>query len=725
MSATLCDSPLVDEFASIPRDTDLGPIARIQSQLGPCVLLTIPRGEKGPRVPKWQQLTMADMTPAYLAGLNHGQNIGVVLGTASERLCTIDVDNDNRLEEFLSLNPRLRESLISRGSRGGNVWIRVQGEYPLSGKLALAGEPWGEWRADGNQTVIYGEHPSGCKYRNNGRKPLEVELEAIRWPAALALPWEKPEASIPDPLQDCIFLPSGPLGLYESAERAFTILAKSETLFVRGGRVFQGVSSEGGLLTLEVVNEQAFRSRIERHGRVMAYRKGHHSAQLIKEAARCSTDTATAWLSSDAKNILPPIAAIHGCPILTETENGIEVLGKGYHRDCGGRLVTGGEMPHKMEFSEAVELLLDSVAEYDFATPADKSRAIACLITPALRSSGLLEAHIPLFVVEADDSQAGKGFFLEQVQVIYRDPASIVTQRQGGVGSFDESLAQAMIAGRLFIQFDNIRGKIGSPYFESVLTCPRGNTVPARVPYRGEVQVRPDHFVFQLTSNGFETTRDLANRSCIIRIRKRRGFKFQRYPEGDLLNHIAANQARYLGAVYCVVAQWRARGKPCTEDIRGEGRFRQWAQALDWIGQEIFGLPPLMDGHEVAQERAANPALNWLRHVCLAAEADARLEESLTASDIVEISQGHSLDIPGLASDAVESKAKLRVGIIMGKVFKERDFVEYEGFQIRRTKITQYSEDRHWEEYKKYTISQTAGNAGNMRGNRANRCNIL
>ena len=35
---------------------------------------------------------MADMTPAYLAGLDHGQNIGVVLGTASERLCTIDAD---------------------------------------------------------------------------------------------------------------------------------------------------------------------------------------------------------------------------------------------------------------------------------------------------------------------------------------------------------------------------------------------------------------------------------------------------------------------------------------------------------------------------------------------------------------------------------------------------------------------------------------------------------
>ena len=46
--------------------------------------------------------------------------------------------------------------------------------------------------------------------------------------------------------------------------------------------------------------------------------------------------------------------------------------------------------------------------------------------------------------------------------------------------------------------------EIGSPYFEAVLTCPLGGTVAARVPYHGEVQVRPNRFVFQLTSNGFD-----------------------------------------------------------------------------------------------------------------------------------------------------------------------------------------------------------------------------
>ena len=120
-------------------------------------------------------------------------------------------------------------------------------------------------------------------------------------------------------------------------------------------------------------------------------------------------------------------------------------------------------------------------------------------------------------------------------------------------------------------------------------------------------------------------------------------------------------------------------------DIRGEGRFRQWAQILDWIVQEAFGLRPLMDGHEVAQERAANPALNWLRQVCLTAEADARLDEPLTASGIAEMCLAHSLEIPGVSNDAPESRAVLRIGQLMGKVFRDRQTIECDGFEILKS----------------------------------------
>jgi len=88
----------------------------------------------------------------------------------------------------------MRESLISRGARGGNVWLRIKDKYPPPAKFMLANTPWGEWRADRNQTVFHGRHPSGCDYTNNGKRPLTLSFDAINWPTGITLPsWKAPD----------------------------------------------------------------------------------------------------------------------------------------------------------------------------------------------------------------------------------------------------------------------------------------------------------------------------------------------------------------------------------------------------------------------------------------------------------------------------------------------------------------------------------------------------
>jgi hypothetical protein len=540
---------------------------------------------------------------------------------------------------------------------------------------------------------------------------FKEHVKSDRMGAAAESPEQTPEQKLP---ADYIILPSGPLSIYEAAEKAFQLLAKAQNIFLRGGAVFHLVNDpDDGLLKLKPLTEQAFRSRIERHGKILAWRAAPAGrGYLIKVDARCSLDNA-AMLASDAKNILPPIAALHACPILIETAEGeITFLHKGYHRVHGGRLIVAGAEPEYMPIEEAVELLLDMISEYEFVTPADKSRAIAAIIAPALKFGELLKTHFPVFVLEADDSQAGKGFFLESIQTIYAEKPSLVGQRKGGVGGLDESLCQALLNGRPFIQYDNVRGRIESQFFEMVMTCPIGGTVPARVPHRGEVQIRPDRFIFQLSSNGYESTPDMANRSCIIRIRKRRGHAFRKFDEGDLLDHVAAAQPQYLGAVYCVATQWFTHGKNASTDLHGEGRFRRVLQVMDWIVREIFGETPLLEGHKQAQERVANPALNWLRQTAIALEADARLNELLSASELFEVCRGHGIPIPGVADDASEQKVILRIGCLMAKLFGENAKLEAEGFQIERSEVPFYSE-QHRTEYKlkKYAFRRLASNS--------------
>jgi hypothetical protein len=490
-----------------------------------------------------------------------------------------------------------------------------------------------------------------------------------------------------EPQDNRIILPSGPMSISESAKRMFRIIAKHKKLYLYGDRVVEIARSNSDKIpVLTPVDGQSFRSRIEHYGPVMAYRVGSHQELLLKPDAKCSMDIALALLASQEKSLLPPIALIHNCPIFTREG----IIGSGYHPLSGGRLIKGGLMPPEMTLRKAVRLLLEVIAEFSFLEPSDKSRAISVILSPAFKPGELLKTHFPLFVFEADESQAGKGYFLEVVQALYREFASFVTQRKGGVGSFDESISQKLIDGRIFIQIDNVRGELNSQLFEAILTCPYGGTVPARIPHKGEVQIRPDRFIFQLTSNGFVSTRDLANRSCIVRIRKRRGFAFKRYAEGDLLSHVTANQPLFLGAIYRVLSEWCHRGMPATNDLRAEGRIRQWSQHLDWIIQHIFSLPPLMDGHTAAQERVSNPALDWLRAICLAVEDDRRLGQQLSATDLLYISQDHSISIPGLAEDAHEVKSKIHIGHMLSKIFGEYNIYEGDGFVIRKTEKPRY-----------------------------------
>ena len=118
-------------------------------------------------------------------------------------------------------------------------------------------------------------------------------------------------------------------------------------------------------------------------------------------------DTAKVLLDTLERELLPHIALIHNCPILTADG----ILTKGYHLACGGRLIRSSIVPEMMTLAEACEILLELVSEFNFLEPSDKSRAIAAIISPALKFGELLRKHFPLFLVEADASTAGKVSF--------------------------------------------------------------------------------------------------------------------------------------------------------------------------------------------------------------------------------------------------------------------------------------------------------------------------
>lgn len=158
-------------------------VQELRALLGPqALLLPWAKGTKGGRR-KWAHTTIERMEdPRYLAQLAEG-NIGVALGDKSAGLCSLDIDCDVELSEFLELNSAIGNTLRSRGRRGGNLWWQVAPPYPPLTLLKRRGKAWGEWRSTGGQTIIYGTHPTGPEYRIVNRvKPLAIKLIEIKWP---------------------------------------------------------------------------------------------------------------------------------------------------------------------------------------------------------------------------------------------------------------------------------------------------------------------------------------------------------------------------------------------------------------------------------------------------------------------------------------------------------------------------------------------------------------
>jgi hypothetical protein len=470
---------------------------------------------------------------------------------------------------------------------------------------------------------------------------------------------------------DGVVLPGGKVTITASAKSLYERAASKQTMFFRGGTVHKIVDGK-----LEILTPVTARSAFEQYAQFWVWRVGRNGKEVLKETVM-PQETAAAILACDeARKSLPVITGLCGCPIIFGDG---AIVGRGFHQPTG-LFITAGEMPIDMELQDAVELLQELVSEFAFQSPGDRSRALAAFITPAMKLGGHLKKFVPADVAEADQSQSGKTYRQRLIAAVYNENPSLVTCRSsGGVGSMDESLAAQLIAGRPFIQFDNFRGRFDSPHAEALLTAEK--SFPARVPFKPEVSIDPSRFFVMLSSNGVDTTRDFANRCSIVRNRKREGYKFKTYEEGDLLERVRAKQPEYLGAVFTVIKEWIGQGRNKTNDTRHD--FREWAQTLDWIVRNILKEAPLMEGHEEAQVRVSNPDQTFLRQLAIAVGENNRTGEQLIASMLYEIAESAGVAVPGLREPEAEAGKRV-IGSIMGRLFKSGDTVTIDEFTVKR-----------------------------------------
>lgn len=517
-----------------------------------------------------------------------------------------------------------------------------------------------------------------------------------------AKPLEDVFPDIAKPSRPAVVLPGKGVEISQAAAELGKLLGATGTWFRRGSAVLNLSMDDEGQPTLRQCRPASLPSAFETVAELKVLREGEDGP--IAVPAICSEQAAKLIMHANSfLESLPAIRILAQSPVLVES-NGelVEVIG--YHRESG--VLAYGSPTEAVPLPEAVSLLKTLVRDFKFSTNSDESRAIAAFITPALIQGGLLRGRSPIDLGEADQSQTGKGYRNKITAAIYRQSVTTVTQKSGGVGSLEESLNSALVKGANFIALDNVRGKIDSPAIESMLT---EDVYSARVPHAAAVEVDPRRVIIMMTSNKAQVTDDLANRSSCVRLLKQdERYQFQHFPEGDILEHVRANQPKYLGAVFAIIREWHRQGKPRSTETRHD--FRPWAQTLDWIVQNIMGCSPLLDGHQAAQERMTNPTLSWLRDVGLRVCQSGHEGQWIRTNKILDILiDAGDVEIPGVKRDqdiedeSVRSTAIRQIGIKLGRCFKKDQFIDIDNIQIDRIE----TEDDQYRKRYDYKFSVT------------------
>jgi putative DNA primase/helicase len=248
-------------------------------------------GTKKPLVTYVERPFEATKTEAYRALFAVQEvNVAVYLGKASGGLCAIDFDRDEDLAAFLAVNPKLAQTLQSRGSRGGMVWVRIASNQTrgLSDRevdqslltsaptcpgqsllTSAATYPEScttehfEWRANKRLSTIHGRHPAGMDYTLVcDSPPVTIAFSEIVWPEGWELPWTQTGDSKLKQLYGEPFYTNekGVLTGINEAYWAGMHALENEVLYEPDEKTFYAYSGESGLY--EVESQDVIRHKI-------------------------------------------------------------------------------------------------------------------------------------------------------------------------------------------------------------------------------------------------------------------------------------------------------------------------------------------------------------------------------------------------------------------------------------------------------------------------------
>ncbi len=342
---------------------------------------------------------------------------------------------------------------------------------------------------------------------------------------------------------------------------------------------------------------------------------------------------------------------------------------------------------------KAIDRLLKSIELFPFVADADRSAAVAAIITSLVRRA--LPAA-PMFAVSAPSAGTGKTLLSNTAPVISTGRVASVLSLGHDEAESEKRIAGVLLAGDGAILLDNIERPLSGDLLCQVLTQ---SSVRLR-PLGGSGMVSvPTNSMLVATGNNLAVLGDLKRRIALIRLDAGEERPEQRKFSRDHLEDVFANRGELITAALSIPLAYHSAGSPPIEKLYPLGGFEQWdimvRRPLVWLG-----LPdPLLSSEGL---RDNDPDLDAMRQL-FSSWYEAFGDTSKSVSEVV--SAGMDTFVGSSGSDPVRPELRDALQLVCSEkpnsrrlgywLRAHRDRIT-EGMQLNQLGIDGHSKVAKW-----------------------------
>jgi hypothetical protein len=354
-------------------------------------------------------------------------------------------------------------------------------------------------------------------------------------------------------------------------------------LFVFGGRPVRVERGEHGEPTIRPLDNDRMRYEAARAAKWYQLVKPKDGGSQTKAPAMPPMSVVKDMLAAPAIP-LPILTRIVEAPAFAsdgtlQIEPGYHAASRTFFSPAAGFIVPNvPDHPDAETIAEAVELIQEPLADFPFATPADKANAISAMLLPFARD--LIDGPTPLFLVEKPCPGTGATLLLSAICYPFtgRDVESTTEGR-------DEDEWRKRITAKLrgapqFLSIDNLKGRLDSAAVASVLTARVWEDRLLGASETLRMQVRT---IFFATGNNPSVSTEIGRRTISIRIDARTDRPWLRttFTHSDLLGWLRESRPRLAWACLVVIRAWIIAGKPMGNQRLG--MYESWSGVMGGI----------------------------------------------------------------------------------------------------------------------------------------------